>query len=151
MKKIITLILIAVAFAMANTVNLLNWTPVYKYTSTESYPYELAKQYCEDKSDCEIERNDNGLFSINKKIKNCPILKTGKMDEYIADPFHMHYVIKRCFASDRKIHYEGKVVSFNHKNTRYYVSTVQKYDNKYGKIYKIQKNISSDTIKFKEN
>lgn len=151
MKKIIILIFIVITFGMANTINILNWTPDYKYTSTESYPFELAKNYCSDKSDCHIKRMDNGLFTINKNIKNCPALKTGNMDEYIADAFHMHEVIRECFASDKKIHFEGHVVSFKYKNTRYYVNVFEKYDNKYGKIYKIRKNITKETINFKEN
>lgn len=151
MKKIITLILIAVAFAMANTINLLNWNPDYKYTSIESYPYELAKNYCADKVDCHIKRMNNGLFSINKNIKNCPALKTGNMDEYIADLFHMYEVIRECFASDKEIHLAGPDISFKYKNTRYYVNVFEKYDNKDGNIYKIRKNISKETINFKEN
>ena len=152
MKKIIIFILISAAVSMATTINILNWEPEYKYTSIETYPYQAAKEYCENKKDCEIScEASRGRCTINKTIKNCPALKTGNMDEYIATPFHMHMMVKRCFALEHKLHYEGHVVSFVYKNNRYYVNKIQKYDNKYGYIFKITKTITKDSVKFKEN
>lgn len=151
MKKIITLILMVATIISAKTVNLLDWEPDYKYTSTETYPYEVAQQYCENKPGCGVLRVRSGQYSINKNIKNCPAIKTGDMDEYISDAAHMHHVIDHCFSTDKKIHYEGKgVLSFVHKNSKYYATRIQKYDNKYGYIYKIKKD-KLYTVKFKEN
>lgn len=83
-----------------------------------------------------------------KKPKNCPELKTGNMDEYIAKPSDMIRFVRNCFSS--KVRHEGDVVSFVHKKIEYYYYHTHDYDNHYGKIYKIKKK-NGDLIEFKEN
>lgn len=149
MKKLITLILLISAFSIAKTINILELEVEYKYTSNKSYHCEFAHSYCKDKEGCVTKRNaKDGLCTINKNPKNCPELKTGNMDEYIAKPSDMIRFVRNCFSS--KVRYEGDVVSFVHKKREYYYYHTHDYDNHYGKIYKIKKK-NGDLIEFKEN
>ena len=149
-KKVLTFMLIITAFTSANTIDVSEWKPDFKYTSIETYSYYEAKEYCDNEKDCHISCS-NQRCTINKSPKNCPELKTGKMDEYIGKPFDMVHIIDICFTyGKREVHISNGDIKFKHKNTIYYFSKIYKYDNEKW-IYKISKKPRKKDMKFREN
>ena len=156
MKKIIFCLLIIASFANAKTINVLDWTPEFKYSSVERYTHEEAKEYCMNKKNCHLACDRPSKCTINKTILNCPAFKTNTMDEYIATPAHMHKVINHCFADGKvRLFYEGEHTlnySFERNNVEYVVTKFDKYDNKFGYIFRIRKRLMTNKdIKFKQN
>ena len=135
MKKIIILIAMLCCVSIAKTINIMDWYPEYKYKSTETYTRDEAKEYCKGKEDCAMKYEGNTRrMRIYTHVNNCKPVLTGKMDTYIATPSRIRHFIDVC--ADENM---------------YEAIKLDKYPEKYGYVWKIQKKINYRKVNFVEN
>lgn len=124
MKKIIILIAILCNFGLSKTINMIGWKPEYKYISNDTYTYKEAKEYCEGKKQCQLNREIGRQYRIYQKIINCPPILTGKMDSYITSSLRMHLFIRECY--DETIYEAVRIEKYPSENGHDYIWKIKK-------------------------
>ena len=103
MAKILLMLLSFMVGCSAKTIYLDEWKPQFNYMSVETYPRDVADNYCRNRTDCGMrcEYTVPGKVELMQchiltEINNCPEVRDGKMDSYIGNSITVRSIYKKC-------------------------------------------------------